>query len=124
MVPTIHIAPVYTLLGEFPGAYQVASTHLTHLKTLLADASKGRYSHDKAIEIRDVARISIGSRIPEKSLELKHTIRLIRELDGEIDEIKVQISVLVDEIKSPITTIPGIGCRMGAMIQALYQNNT
>jgi len=91
---------------------------LTHLKTLLVDASKGRYDRDKAIEIRDAARISIGSKMPAKSLELKHTIRLIRELDAEIEEIENQISAIMDEVKSPITTIPGMGLRMGAMILA------
>ena len=34
-----------------------------------------------ALKIRDAARNSIGSRMFAKSLELKHTIRLIRELD-------------------------------------------
>jgi len=118
LVPTIHIASVYALLSELPGAQQVASAHLTHLKTLLVDASKGRYDRDKAIEIRDAARISIGSKMPAKSLELKHTIRLIRELDAEIEEIENQISAIMDEVKSPITTIPGMGLRMGAMILA------
>jgi transposase len=55
------------------------------LKTVLHDASKGRYSRDKAIELREAAKASIGSRMPAKSLELRHTIRLIRELDAEIE---------------------------------------
>ena len=118
LVPSLHIASVYTLLSEFPGASQIASAHLTHLKTVLADASKGRYDRDKAVEIRDAARNSIGSVMPAKSLELKHTIRLIRELDAEIEEIENAINSIMDEVHSPITTIPGIGTRMGAMILA------
>lgn len=54
--------------------------------------------------------------MPAKSLELKHTIRLIGELDAEIDEIEKEINSIMDEIHSPITTIPGIGKRMGALI--------
>ena len=118
LVPSLHIASVYTLLCEFPGAHQIAGAHLTHLKTVLADASKGRYNRDKAIEIRDAARNSIGSRMPAKSLELKHTIQLIRELDVEIEEIEKEINSIMGEVHSPITTIPGIGTRMGAMILA------
>ena len=53
-----------------------------------------------------------------KSLELKHTIQLIRELDAEIDEIENEINSIMDEVHSPMTTIPGIGTRMGAMILA------
>ena len=118
LVPTLHMASVYTLLSEFPGAHQIAAAHLTHLKTVLADASKGRYDRDKAIEIRDAARNSIGAKMPAKSLELKHTIRLIQVLDAEIEEIEEEINLIMDEVHSPITTIPGIGTRMGAMILA------
>jgi transposase len=118
LVPTLHMASVYALLDEFPGAQQIADAHLTHLKAVLHDASKGRYGRDRAIELREAAKASIGSRMPAKSLELRHTIRLIRELDAEIDEIESAIEHIMDEIHSPITTIPGIGTRMGAMILA------
>ena len=118
LVPSLHITSVYALLSEFPGAHQIAATHLTHLKTVLSDASKGRYGREKAVEIREAARNSIGSRMPAKSLELKHTIQLIRELDAEIEEVEKEINSRMDEIHSPITTIPGIGYRMGAMILA------
>ncbi len=56
--------------------------------------------------------------VPAKSLELRHTIRLIRELDAEIKEIEKAIQNIMDDLHSPITTIPGIGTRMGAMILA------
>ena len=56
--------------------------------------------------------------MPAKSLELQHTIRLIRELDAEIEEIEAAIQAIMDELHSPITTVPGIGSRMGAMILA------
>ena len=92
--------------------------YLTHLKTVLVEASQGRYGRDRAIEIRDAARASIGSAMPAKSLELKHTIRLIRELDKEIAEVEAEIDVIIDTLNSPITSIPGIGKRMGAMILA------
>ena len=118
LVPTLHMASVYALLEEFPGAKQVAGAHLTSLKSLLEKASKGRYKRDVALSIRDAARMSIGSRMPAKSLELQHTIRLIRELDAEIHEIEAEIETMMDELRSPIMTIPGIGCRMGAMILA------
>ena len=118
LVPTLHMASVYALLEEFPGAKQVAAAHLTRLKALLETASKGRYKRDMALEIRDAARNSIGSRMPAKSLELQHTIRLIRELDAEIAEIEEQIQSIMDELHSPITTIPGLGFRMAAMILA------
>ena len=61
------MASVYELLSEFPGAKQIAAARLTRLKTLLTDASRGRYGRDMAVEIRDAARCSIGSTMPAKS---------------------------------------------------------
>lgn len=118
LVPTIHMASVYALLSEFPSASAISSAHLTRLTNLLETASKGRYSKDTAILFRDAAKTSIGSHMPAKSLELKHTIKLIQELTSEIDEIEVGIQSIMDEINSPILSIPGISYRMGAMILA------
>ena len=118
LVPTLHMASVYSMLAELPGAKQVASCHLTHLTSLLSTVSKGRYGRSKAVEFREAARRSIGSVMPAKSLELQHTIRLIRELDTEIAEIEAALKQIMDNIASPILTIPGISYRMGAMILA------
>ena len=118
LVPTLHLISVYTLLQELPGAKQIASCHLGHLANLLDKASKGRYGKQKAVELRNAARLSIGSAMPAKSLELQHTIRLIRELDAEIEEIEAAIQKIMDGLASPILTIPGISYRMGAMILA------
>ena len=119
LVPSLHMVSVYALLSEFPGASHVASAHLTRLTNLLSQASKGRYGKDTAILFREAAKTSIGSLMPAKSLELKHIIKLIQELTIEINEIEAAIKRIMDEeIQSPITTIPGISYRMGAMIIA------
>ncbi|MCM1459775.1 MAG: IS110 family transposase [Bacteroides sp.] len=118
LVPTLHMASVYALLSEFPSAADIASAHLTRLSHLLETTSKGRYGKDTAIIFREAARCSIGSHMPAKSLELRHTIKLIQELTIEIDEIEAEIKSIMDQISSPILTIPGINYRMGAMIIA------
>ena len=116
LVPTLHMTSIYQLLEEFPSASAIASVHLTRLTNLLSKASKGHYDRETAIKIRDAAKNSIGSNMPAKSLELKHTIKLICALTIDIDEIEAEISKMMDKIASPITTIPGIGNNMGAMI--------
>ena len=118
LVPTLHMASVYAMLSEFPGAKYVANAHLTRLSNLLSEASKGHYGKETAITFREAARTSIGSNMPAKSLELMHTIKLIQELTSEIDEIENEIKIIMDEINSPILSIPGINYRMGAMIIA------
>ena len=118
LVSSLHLNCVYALLSEFPGAKQIASAHLTHLKNLLETSSNRHYGRENAIEIRDAARRSVGSIMPAKSMELKHTIRLIRELDAEIKEIEGAIEDIMKELNTPITTIPGIGTQLGAVIVA------
>ena len=56
LVPSLHIASVYALLEEFPGAKQIAAAHLTRLKALLETTSKGHYKRDMALEIRDACQ--------------------------------------------------------------------
>ena len=46
----------------------------------------------------ETARTSICSHMSAKSLELKQTIKLIYELDAEIDETESGIKSIMDEI--------------------------
>ena len=116
LVSTLHAKAVYALLSEFPGAHQVASANLKHLTALLSTASKGHFGREKANEIREAARRSISSYLPAKSLELRHTIKLIRELDAEIAEIETEIKKIMDSIASPTLSVPGISYALGSVI--------
>lgn len=118
LVPTLHMKSVYALLTEYPSANHIADAHLTKLSNLLYTASKGRYNRNTAIRLREAARNSIGSVMPAKSLELKHTIKLLGELTVEIDEIENEIKQIVDNLNPPILSIPGISYATGAMIIA------
>ena len=118
LVPTLHVSSVYAMLSEFLGGKHVANAHLTRLSNLLSEASKGHYGKETAITFKKAARTSIGSNMPAKSLELKHTIKLIQELTSEIDEIENEIKIIMDKINPPILSIPGINYRMGAMVIA------
>lgn len=118
LVPTLHMKSIYTLLYEFPSAEAIAKAHLTKLTNLLYASSKGHYAKETAILIRETASNSIGSHMSAKSLELKHTVKLIEELTSEIKEVEQEIKSIMDKINSPILTIPGIGYSMGAQIVA------
>ncbi len=102
------MASVYALLKEYPDDSKITTAQLTKLTNLLSDASRGRYSKYMAVTICEAARTSIGSIMPAKFLEMKHTISLIKELDSETEDIEAYINTIMDEIYSPILTIPGI----------------
>ena len=118
LVPTLHAASVYALLSEYPGAKQISEIHLTKLTNLLATASKGHYGKEKAVQIREAAKVSIGAVMPAKSLELKHTIKLIQKHTSEIDEIEDSIQEIIDELNPPLLSIPGMGVNSAAVILA------
>lgn len=118
LVSTLHSASVYSMLSEFPSAHHIAEAHLTKLTNLLYAASRGKRDRDTAIRFREAARSSIGSVMPAKSLELKHTIKLIDELTAEINEIESEIKRIVDCSDTTLLTIPGIGYPSAASILA------
>ena len=106
------------MLDEFPGESFIATAHLKHLSCLLDEASKGRFKSDKAYTVREAERKFIGSVFNAKSIELRHTIRRIRQIDDEVAEIEAEIKNIMESISSPILSIPGIGYDLGATIIA------
>ena len=122
LVPSLHMSSVYALLSELPSADKIAKCNLTHLTALLSFASKGHYGREKAVELRDHARTSIGIKSVVKELELQQTIELIKLLQQQIEAVEEEINELMDGIDSPITSIPGVANRMAAVIIAETNN--
>lgn len=106
-----------TLL-ELPNSTAISKCHLTRLVNLLEKNSHGRYHREKAIEVRELARNSIGSNSPALAFELQQVIRTILFLQNEISLLDKQIKNAVQELNSPIMSIPGISYTLAAMILA------
>lgn len=121
-VASLHMNSVYALLSELPSADKVATCNLAHLTALLSSASNGHYGRDKAVEIRDAARASIGVKSVVKELELQQTIELIKIYQKQIESVEDEIDKLMHAVDSPITSIPGIANRMAAVILAETNN--
>ena len=122
LVSSLHMASVYALFSELPNARAISESHLTRLANLLANASKGRYGKEKAMEIRNAALNSIGSYSDMKSLELQQTIQRIQMMENQIKQVEAKINPIVDQFHSPLLTIPGISYRMAAIIIAETEN--
>jgi transposase len=104
------------MLLEFPTAGSIADAHLTRLTNVLHDNSKGQYGRDKAVLIKESAAKSIGLNSRAAGFELQQTIRLIQHVQTEIDAVDAEIRKAMDEIGSPIMSVPGIGYVLGAII--------
>ncbi len=116
LVSSLHMPSVYALLSEFPGASYIANAHITKLTNRLTANSKGKFGRQKAECIRNAAKSSIGTILPAKSLELKHTIKDIENISLEINEIDAEIAIIMQNINPPIISIPGVSTRMAALI--------
>ena len=106
------------LLSELPNAKKIAECNLTHLTHLLSDNSNKKFDRDKAIEIREIARTSIGTPSESVAFELKQTISIIQFLQKQIDNIDKRIKEILKEIDTPILSIPGISFKLAGSILA------
>ena len=117
-VSTLHTTSIYAMLLKYPSAKDIAKSQLHSLVNLLESSSRGKIGNDKAKEIRNLARKSVGVYVSAKVLELRHTIKLIQILDEEIAEIEERIQAHMQELNSPLESIPGISFRFAAAIEA------
>ena len=106
------------LLYELPSAKDIAECNLTHLTHLLSNNSYKHFGRDKAIQIRDLARNSIGLNSNSVSFELKQTISIIQFIQEQLDDVEKRIKQILKEINSPILTIPGISFKTAGSILA------
>ena len=118
VVSSLHSSSIYVMLTKYPSAEDVAKSQLHSLINLLESTSRGRIGADKAKNIRSLAKKSVGIYVSAKVLELRHTIKLIQILDEEIAEIEQQIQSHMQELHSPLESIPGINFRLAAVIEA------
>ena len=109
---------VYALLLELPNPAAIAVCHLTRLTNILLKGSRGKYGRTKAMELKALASRSIGLNSPAMAFELQQTIRLILNVQQEIDLLERQIRLAVDALASPLMTIPGISYTLTAIILA------
>ena len=106
------------LLYELPSAKDIAECNLTHLTHLLSDNSNKKFDREKALQIRDLARKSIGLNSNSVSFELKQTISIIQFIQEQLDDVEKRIKEILKEINSPILTIPGISFKTAGSILA------
>jgi len=118
IVWSVHQNSIYSLLLELPSPEAICSCHLTRLTSIISKASRGQYGKEKAITLKETAAKSIGSHNRSLLFELQQTIRLIQSVQTEINELDKQIKIIVDELDTPLLTIPGISYTIAAIILA------
>ena len=113
---SIHLKSCYKLLSTYPSPKDIASTRVDAIANLLNNASKGHFSLEKAQQLKELAKSSIGVNNSSLSIQIKHSLKQIELLDEQIKEIDLKIKEIMDELNSVILTIPGISYTLGAII--------
>lgn len=112
----IHIGTSYAVLKSYSSPEDIAALHLTKLSNLLSSASHGRFGKEEAIALKSLAKSSVGVKNRFTHIQISQTIAQIELFEQQVNEIDEQIELLMRELDSVITTVPGISYIDGAMI--------
>jgi transposase len=90
------------------------------LADMLAKASKGRFKAEKAEQLKKIAAGSFGVSFAKDafSFQIRQLIEQIIFLEKQLEELEKEIGLLLSQINAVITTIPGVGNALGAVIVA------
>ncbi len=106
------------VLNKYPSAFDIAKCRASSLEKLLLTASRGRFGRLKAEQLKTLAKHSIGIFSSAKALSLQFHLQQIALFESQIAQVNLQIKAIMDDIASPILSIPGIGYTLGAAILA------
>jgi len=112
----LHLKTSYALLEKYPSSKAIGSARIDGLTNLLQHNSKGKYNQSKAIELKNLAKNSVGLDNPAIELQIQCLIKQLRLYQKQIKDIDVSIMTLMEIINSHILTIHGVGYTLGAMI--------
>lgn len=106
------------ILLKYPTPEDLMSVTTGKLTKLLEKCSRGRFGRNKAEELKAVAASSFGVGFAKDafSFQIRQLTEQLEFLEEQIEELEEHISVLLKQTGSYITTIPGIGDTLGAII--------
>ena len=103
------------LLSTYPSASKMAHMRVETGETLRR-MSRGSISYNRFNQLREIAKKSIGYSTEVDEKIIQNLITQIEAIDDEIDSLNNLLEPLMEELNSPILTIPGIGINLAAMI--------
>jgi len=111
---------VVTLLTDYQTPEEFAALSLEELTALIKGLSKRGVNRDKIQRLHEAARNSIGISFGREGFKIELSILLtqLKSIEEQIDFLEGKIAEMVNELNSPLFTIPGIGKTTGAAILA------
>lgn len=106
------------LLMRYSSPAELENLSVEALTEFLETASRKKCGEAKATQILNTARRSFGVTHCRDSFsfQLRALLEQMRFIEKQVADTEAEISAIMEELNSPITTIPGIGPVLGAVI--------
>lgn len=99
-------------------------TKIANMRTTSYDElrrlSRGKFSMQKFLKLKELAKDTVGESNYIFELELSCVLRLYKQIDAEIAKLEQEITALTNELNRLTTTIPGVGVLSAAVILSEY----
>lgn len=106
------------LLSQAITPEEILAIPTDELSAILKKASRGRFGDAKVEEIRAAAKSSFGITIATSAfaMQLRQLLEMIDLLERQLDELDFEIEQYLIQLDTPITSCPGVGSILGAVI--------
>lgn len=106
------------LLLDYSSPADFEELSVNDLTETLEKLSRKKVGQNTAEKLINSAKNSFGVTFSKESFtfQLKLLVEQVKFIEGQIDDCETKIKELMEKINSPITTIPGIGPVLGAII--------
>jgi transposase len=106
------------ILSELTTPEEILAIETDKLAELLSKSSRGRLGRSKAEQIQDAARHSFGIKLGIDALtfQIRQLIAQVKFLEEQLTDLDTEIESYYQRFNSTISTIPGIGKVLGAII--------
>ena len=106
------------VLSQYPTPEDLLTVSTRKLSNLLEKTSHGRLGKEKAEQLKAAAANSFGVSFARDAFafQIRQLVEQMEFLERQVTELEAQISSLLKQTGSYITTIPGIGDTLGAII--------
>ena len=118
----LHLNTVYKLIKTYPTPEDIKKVRIDKLTNLLEEASHGRFKKDKAVALKELAKRSVGLPSVSYVLQAQLAVNQIELFNEQIKLTEMQIDEAVEELKTPISSVPGLNSFEIAVILSVTNN--
>ena len=112
----IHSKAIYSLLKKYPSTEEIVALKDDEISNLLYASSKGHFKKEKSIELKSLAKTTVGIKDTSISLHLIQLIELIELYTKQIKDIEIKITDTVNKLDTTLLSVPGISIIACAII--------